>query len=91
LNELIANALAHAFPDRRSGRVHVALSWIDSGRLRIAVCDDGIGLPEGFDVERCDSLGMQLVCALARQLHARIALEPGRGARFAMTLPMQGS
>jgi two-component sensor histidine kinase len=90
LNELIANALEHAFKGRPSGTVRVALSWQSGGRLRLAVSDDGVGLPEGFDVERCDSLGMQLVCALARQLQARISVEPGRGARFAMTVPVTG-
>jgi two-component sensor histidine kinase len=70
--------------------VSVALSWLDGGRRRLAVFDHGVGLPEGFDVERCDSLGVQLVCALARQIQARISVEPGSGARFAMMLPVAG-
>jgi two-component sensor histidine kinase len=88
LNELITNALEHAFTGGRSGSVRVTLSWLDGGRLRLAVSDDGVGLPAGFDVKRCDSLEMQLVCALARQLQARISVEPASGARFAMTLPV---
>jgi two-component sensor histidine kinase len=80
LNEWITNALEHEFVGRASGAVRISLSRQGDGRVRIDVSDDGVGLPDGFDVQQCQSLGMQLVCALAKPLRAQIAVEAGRGA-----------
>ena len=44
VNELVVNALRHAFPADRGGTVHVDLECID-GELRVVVADDGVGLP----------------------------------------------
>ncbi len=89
LNELITNAFEHAFPPPRNGTVRIELAWLEGARLRLAVSDDGVGLPEGFDLQRSGSLGMQLVVALAKQLDAVIGAEAGRGASFAMTLAVR--
>ncbi|MGF1554235.1 MAG: ATP-binding protein [Paracoccaceae bacterium] len=47
LTELLANALGHAFEGREEGLVRVRLHRLAGGRLRLAVEDDGVGLPEG--------------------------------------------
>jgi len=76
LNELVTNALKHAFPNERAGTVRVELEQSREGLVRLAVRDDGVGLPPDLDVRHCDTFGMQLVSALAEQLAAR--LEVGR-------------
>ncbi len=69
VNELIANSLQHAFPEGRAGTLRVALQSVDAGsRLRLCVSDDGVGLPADFETRRAQSLGLQLVADLARQL-----------------------
>ena len=50
INELISNALEHAFPDGRVGEIRVRLIALDPGRFELVVEDDGVGLPPGFDV-----------------------------------------
>jgi PAS domain S-box-containing protein len=72
LNELITNSLKHGFTDGRPGTIRVELSRLEGGRLRLAVKDDGVGLPEGFDIATLDSLGLQLVATLADQLDAEL-------------------
>jgi two-component sensor histidine kinase len=72
LNELITNALKHAFPAGRRGTVRVELAQTDGGRIRLAVRDDGVGLPAGLDAGRSETLGMQLIFTLAEQLAARL-------------------
>ena len=85
-NELITNALKHAFTPSSQGHVHVTLAADDGGEIWLAVEDDGRGLPPGFSLETPGTLGLQLSTDLARQLGG--VLKPGvselgpTGARF---------
>ena len=78
VNELIANAAKHAYGEGASARIWVALTRLDGNRIAIAVRDEGIGLPQGFDARSGKGLGMRIVNALARQLDAEIQVEPRR-------------
>jgi len=60
----------------------VSLRRIDSSRLLLAVADNGVGLPAGFDPATVTSFGMKIVTKLAEQLGAELSLGPGPGARF---------
>jgi two-component sensor histidine kinase len=81
LNELLSNALQHAFADGREGLVKVSLKRTPDDCAEITVVDDGIGLPAG-DYSEPRSLGMQLVRILIRQLHAELSVSRGAGTRF---------
>ncbi len=70
LNELVTNALKHAFPNGRRGTIRVELGQVDETDLVLAVSDDGVGLPATIDSN--DSLGMQLVRTLVAQLDGRL-------------------
>ena len=61
LNELLSNAIKHAFPEENSGDIHVALRTCEDGRRELRVSDNGVGLPEDFDLETSQSLGLKLV------------------------------
>ena len=94
LNELVTNALKHAYPDGRSGEIRVGMKETESG-VKLAVEDDGVGLgaapgpadrPGG---SREPSLGLSLVRGLAEQLHGRLFVTDraadgagGHGTRF---------
>jgi|GEM_PF-1779913 len=79
INELVSNALKHAFPDERPGVIIVAVQQAAGtgapGRMLLRVSDDGAGLPPGIDLRQASSLGMQLVAALAVQLGGTMAVE----------------
>ena len=87
LNELISNALQHAFPDGRAGSVDIALQGDDAGGALLSVSDDGVGMAAEIDVEGRESLGLVLVQTLARQLGARCQVERQAGTRFTFRLP----
>jgi two-component sensor histidine kinase len=87
LNELITNALKHAFPGGRQGTIRVELARTDGGLLRLVVADDGVGLPDGFAVQEARSLGLRLIGTLARQLDATLTVNRGKGASFELTFP----
>jgi PAS domain S-box-containing protein len=74
-NELTSNALQHAFPEGK-GTVRILLKNMEENEFGddvfLEVRDDGCGLPEDFDPDRLDSLGLQLVYDLVKQIDGRI-------------------
>ena len=65
INELLQNALEHAFADQRTGTISVELA--DEGdSVRIVIADDGEGLPADFSFEDASSLGLQIVRTLVQ-------------------------
>ncbi len=82
VNELVVNALRHAFPDDRAGTVHVTLKSID-GELRVVVADDGAGLPANHD--HAAGFGMKLIRMMASKIGATLQIESTPGARFTLS------
>ncbi|HUX41512.1 MAG TPA: histidine kinase dimerization/phosphoacceptor domain -containing protein [Rectinemataceae bacterium] len=80
LNELISNALKHAFPRQSSGTLLLGLRRLPDGLIRLEVADDGIGPPPGFDPRENGRMGMQTIFALGEeQLKGKITFETDRG------------
>ncbi|MBE7203737.1 MAG: GAF domain-containing protein [Parafilimonas terrae] len=87
VNELVTNAVKHAYP-QGTGPVRVGLS-VKADGLHLAVSDDGVGLPPGFDVSmRQRSLGLKIIASLIRQLDGRLSTGSGPGARFVLDIPL---
>jgi len=88
INELVANAFKHGFPNGGPGTLTVALRQLPHGRLELTVEDDGRGIPHGVDLAQTESLGMQLVYTLVQQLRGTITVDsrPGSGTRFHLEL-----
>lgn len=91
LNELITNALEHAFPNGRHGEIVVALDRCQDGRFELAVTDNGHGLDRDSDIGGAKRMGLQLVELLAKQLGGEFEANWDRGAdvrvRFATEEP----
>jgi two-component sensor histidine kinase len=88
LNELITNALKHAFPGDARGRVRIQLSS-DHDLVRLVVEDDGIG--HDRSVSRPAALGMQLVHTLVRQLDGTLETAVAHGTRLTISFPAGGT
>jgi PAS domain S-box-containing protein len=78
LNELITNAMKHAFPDGATGIVELE-AYADQGTLRFSVRDDGKGLPEG---RYARGFGLLMAESLVEQLGGRLRHESVGGTRF---------
>jgi two-component sensor histidine kinase len=87
-NELVTNALRHAFADRAEGRLAVTLGTGDRGEILLEITDDGVGPGAAMAGEASPGMGMGLVQRLARQIGAEVTLGPadGRGTRCRVTL-----
>jgi two-component sensor histidine kinase len=73
-NEIITNALKHAFPGGREGRLSLRLKRLD-GQLDLTVSDDGAGLVGNMNVAGSGGLGMRLIRRLADQIGAEVSFE----------------
>jgi two-component sensor histidine kinase len=82
VNELLTNALKHAFVGRDGGTITLH-SLVDGNGCRVVVADDGIGLPEGAEWPKRGKLGSLIVQSLRENAKADLQVEsiPGRGTR----------
>jgi two-component sensor histidine kinase len=85
LNELISNAVKHAFPAGSSGEISIELHTDAARQVTIVVRDTGIGFPVDMEFRHAASLGLQLVCTLIEQLDGTIDLERSEGTAFTLT------
>jgi len=91
INELLTNALKHAFPPSFQGKPKIDLSLVKNRKHEyiLTVSDNGIGLPGNFDLRKTQSLGMRLVHMLAEdQLEGRITLGKQTGTTFQIRLKL---
>ncbi len=90
VNELVQNAVEHAFGEAGRGTITVRLSEEDD-IVQISIIDDGIGLPEGFTVDGADSLGLQIVRTLVQDdLKGELELRNGgEGTKAVIHFPRQ--
>ncbi|MGK7371615.1 MAG: PAS domain-containing sensor histidine kinase, partial [Candidatus Halalkalibacterium sp. M3_1C_030] len=81
LNELISNAVEHAFTDQETGEISVYLTEKD-GMVKVRVKDNGKGLPEDFDKTETHSMGLTIIQTLISQLNAELTSGNDDGAFF---------
>ena len=90
LNELITNALKHAFPGSRTGTIALTLARAANGVCFLSVSDDGVGLKTSATATTEASFGLRLIRSLARQIDGDFELGAGlagTGTAATVTLP----
>ena len=88
LNELVSNALKHAFPNGTQGQIRITAKKKSNGWLSLSVSDNGVGFPDGFDLQKSQSLGLKLVETLSHQLNGKIIIDWQGGATFVLECPI---
>lgn len=83
VNELITNAMKHAFAGRNEGTLTITAAKKDN-RVTISIRDNGTGLPESVDIERSGGFGLQLTGLLAKQLQGTMRIERDGGTGFVL-------
>jgi len=82
INELVSNALKHAFPGNRTGEISIRFYMDEDGWITLAVADTGVGIPPDLEYRNAGTLGLQLVDMLACQLGGRMSLLRKEGTTF---------
>ncbi|MES2486078.1 MAG: histidine kinase dimerization/phosphoacceptor domain -containing protein [Bacteroidota bacterium] len=85
LNEAISNAIKYAFPNGQKGQVAIALKNTGGENYQLTIADDGIGLPDGFEDQERESLGMNLMMGLTNQLDGNFKLQNNNGLTIIIT------
>ncbi len=92
VNELITNAYKYAFPQnwveqitKDEFRIDVNVTKDSNSQIALIVSDNGIGMPEKFDIQNTESLGLKLVSSLVNQLNGKIEISRDGGAQFKIT------
>ncbi len=81
VSELMTNSMKHAFKGITKPMVCISLKKI-SNSYQLIFSDNGIGLPQNFELSQTNSLGMEIITALTEQIEARMTFKNNDGARF---------
>jgi two-component sensor histidine kinase len=84
INELVSNSLKYAFPQNATGEISIALRKSGDKHI-LQVKDNGVGLPNDFDMELLSSLGLMLVQTLTEQLGGSLIIENQCGLAYTIT------
>lgn len=87
INELLINAIKHGFPGSTQGEVSIDVTVTDN-TCYLLFSDNGIGIPKDFDINRVDSLGLQLVKNLVNQLGGTIEIHHSKPTQFQIKFPL---
>jgi two-component sensor histidine kinase len=85
-NEIITNAVKHAFPNNSKGTISIFLKKIDD-TVFLQISDDGIGLSQKSKAAESTSLGKELIQALSEQIEATIETSSVTGLSYVIRIP----
>ncbi|MBV9504401.1 MAG: PAS domain S-box protein [Acidobacteriia bacterium] len=91
LNELVLNALKHAFPADRHGEIRIGFRETEPGFFELSVEDDGIGCRSTPSCDGHESLGLRIVQILTKQLGGSLRQEPSNGTHLVLRFPADSS
>ena len=88
INELITNAIKHAFPVAQQGEIEVRLSRLSKDMIELVISDNGVGIPETLDFNSVDTLGLRLVTLLSQQLDGTLTINRHNPTRYSIAFPI---
>ncbi|MDP2855151.1 MAG: PAS domain S-box protein [Smithellaceae bacterium] len=88
LNELISNALKHAFPEGKEGKINITMQ-LQNNHVTLTVCDNGIGFRSVTDAANRKSMGMELVNILVGQIGGKLDMQVDGGTTWTITFPIK--
>jgi len=84
INEAITNVFKYAFPGRSAGIVQIQMEEKDPDHFILSITDNGVGLPEGYNTDQSNSLGITLMKGLSTQLGGFFAITSNKGVQIVM-------
>ncbi len=87
LNELVTNALLHAFPEGSSGRIDIRFSCGSADVCEMEIEDNGVGITQVQESEEEGHLGLTLIRLLASQIGAEMTIDSDHGTRIRIRIP----
>lgn len=88
LNELITNAIKHAFPSKENPEIFISLKQVDDNHFEVLVLDNGIG-STAPNLSKRNGLGMKLIESLTEQINGKCQFKTDNGLRFKLIVPIR--
>lgn len=88
INELITNALKHAFTESAEGQITVSLSILEDKKMQLIVSDNGVGIAEELNLNAIETLGLRLVNLLSQQLNGSLNIRRHDPTQFSLVFPL---
>jgi PAS domain S-box-containing protein len=85
VHELFSNSIKYAFPNDKKGTIEISFKLLDEDTFQLIFQDNGMGLPQNFDVDKTDSLGLNIVRGLVNQIVGEIVFERTEWSTFKIT------
>ncbi|PHS63956.1 MAG: hypothetical protein COB12_08840 [Flavobacterium sp.] len=86
INEFVTNSYKYAFPDDKEGIIAIDFHS-DTENYHLNISDNGIGLPDDFDINTLSSFGIDTIKLLSEQYHGKFQLNSAQGVQLKITLP----
>lgn len=88
--ELITNAFEHAFLPKHQGNIGLSLYLTSDDMVELIISDNGIGFPDTVNWLEPESMGLDLVKGLVKQLEGEISLDNAKGTKFHISFRRNG-
>lgn len=85
INEAVTNSIKYAFRENPDCAIGVSLKNLQDSSFLLEIRDNGIGMPEEFDLENSNSLGMRLIEGLSHDIHAELKIYNNFGTVISIT------
>ena len=89
INELVMNAMKYAFPQDQEGEIVIEFKSTNKGKITLVVADNGVGLPDNFDMNKSETLGMQIINAFVKKLNGSIEINRSSGSKFTIQFQLK--
>ena len=88
LNEAVTNAIKYAYTETETGIIQIVLRQLNASEYLLSIKDHGVGLAEGFTLEQANSMGMNLMRGLSKQLGGVFELDNSGGVNITVRFKM---
>jgi PAS domain S-box-containing protein len=87
INELVSNSMKYAFQQNHKGKIKVSLQTDNEENLVLTIKDNGVGMTLNFRTLNPQSLGLELVKLMVKQLNGKMAIDGTAGTTISITFP----
>jgi two-component system, sensor histidine kinase PdtaS len=88
VNELISNAMKHAFTETQEAQISVKLSKNAQNQIELEIADNGVGMSADIDMEKSESIGMKLIRIFSQKLNSLVEISGDNGTNVKLCIPM---
>lgn len=88
INELLSNCIKHAFPEERDNKQISLFCKLEQGKIILRVIDNGIGLPEDFELSQNNSLGISIIMSIIESMAGSLSYQDIGGTCAEVQIPI---